>query len=527
MGSTPADAPHGGLGAGATRLGAGLRLTRANVALLFVLLALALLPFADLAVANAHPWAVLGPFLAGFLRPDFAAVSDLGRAVLLTLAFAVAGVALGGGAGFALALLGENRVVRTLATVLRSIHELFWALLLMQPFGPTALTGVLAIALPYAGIFAKVYGELLQEADRRPADVLPRGTGVVSAFLYARLPLALAPMKTYGLYRMECGLRSSAVIGFVGLPTLGFELDSFFRQGQYDAVAAILLTYYVLIGTIRWWMRAPLLPVYVVGAGVILISLGTVSVEWVNVVRFLTVDIVPAPLRGADLLAAGTWTEFGAWLRLVLLDQATPGLLATFIVAQMTLVLMGLVAMSGFSLLVPRVVGALGARAGHVVLVVLRSTPEYMLAYLALQVLGPSMLPAILALGLHNGAIIAHLLGREGERLTKSLRPDAPSGLNLYGYELVPRLYGPFLAYGFYRWEIIVRESAIVGILGVHTLGFFVDSAIAEIRLDRALVLIVVAVAATWLIDLTSRRIRARLALGAFGGVEAQRFPAR
>ncbi|WP_210210888.1 PhnE/PtxC family ABC transporter permease [Xanthobacter tagetidis] len=504
-----------------------LALTRGNVCLLFVGIAVVLVPFADLAVANANPWAALSKFAAGFLAPDFAAVSDLGRAVLLTLAFAVAGVALGGAAGFALALASRSRGVRGLATTLRSIHELFWALLLMQPFGPSALTGVLAIALPYAGIFAKVYGEMLEEADRRPADVLPKGTGAVSAFLYARLPLALAPMKVYGLYRVECGIRSSAVIGFVGLPTLGFELDSFFRQGEYGAVAAILLTYYLLIGTIRWWMRAKLLPLYFAAALAVLLSLGTVSPDWANVVRVFTVDIVPAPLRGADLFAPATWAALAAWLKIVLVDQAAPGLVATFVVTQLTLVVMGIVALGGFALLVRNVVGRIGARAGHVVLVVLRSTPEYMLAYLALQVLGPSMLPAVIALGLHNGAIIAHLLGREGERLSQTLRPDAPRGLDLYGYELVPRLFGPFLAYACYRWEIVMRESAIVGILGVATLGFFIDSAIAEIRLDRALVLIAVTVAATAAIDFVSRRIRAGLALGAFGGVAAQRFPAR
>ena len=47
---------------------------------------------------------------------------------------------------------------------------------------------------------------------------------------------------------------------------------------------------------------------------------------------------------------------------------------------------------------------------GHVVLVVLRSTPEYILAFILLQLWGPSMLPAIVALSLHNGAIIGHLV---------------------------------------------------------------------------------------------------------------------
>ncbi|RMJ20410.1 hypothetical protein PHISP_08720, partial [Aspergillus sp. HF37] len=94
------------------------------------------------------------------------------------------------------------------------------------------------------------------------------------------------------------------------------------------------------------------------------------------------------------------------------------------------------------------------------------------------------MLPAILALGLHNGAIIGHLLGRQATGLT--LRADAPRGLTLWGWEIVPRLFGPFVALCLYRWEIIIRESAIMGILGIATLGFYLDDAIGELRIDRA-----------------------------------------
>ena len=77
----------------------------------------------------------------------------------------------------------------------------------------------------------------------------------------------------------------------------------------------------------------------------------------------------------------------------------------------------------------------------------------------------------------------------------------------------MPRLYGNFLAYAFYRWEIILRESAIVGILGVRTLGYYVDSAIADIRIDRALVLIAFTVLATFAVDATGRGLRRRFQL--------------
>ena len=98
-------------------------------------------------------------------------------------------------------------------------------------------------------------------------------------------------------------------------------------------------------------------------------------------------------------------------------------------------------------------------------------------------------------------------MGRHAD--TIDYRADAPSGLNLYAYETVPRLYGQFLAYCLYRWEIIVRESAIFGILGVTTLGYYVDAAISELRFDVAVVLILATVALSALIDTVSRTFAA------------------
>ena len=46
------------------------------------------------------------------------------------------------------------------------------------------------------------------------------------------------------------------------------------------------------------------------------------------------------------------------------------------------------------------------------------------------------------------------------------------------------------MAYMLYRWEVILRESAIFGILGVRTLGYNVDAAISELRLDVAFFLL-------------------------------------
>ncbi|WP_410219534.1 PhnE/PtxC family ABC transporter permease [Paracoccus sp. (in: a-proteobacteria)] len=495
-------------------------LSRLGVVAAFVAVAALCLPVADLAVAGHDPWAALARMGRGFLAPDFSAVEQIFRAVALTVAFAVAGVALGGVAGLCMAPFYRRRSVRGFAIALRSVHELFWALMLLQVFGIGVGTGILAIALPYAGIFAKVLSEMLDEADPRPSAWLGPRADALTRFLWARAPLAKAQMVNYALYRLECGLRSSAVLGFVGLPTLGFQLDSFFRQGEYGAAGAVMAIYIVLIASLRLWMRPRLAVLWLAVAVAMLATVTTPPMGQGALWRFLSRDIIPSPLREGDpgQLLPWLWDLAGGAI--------LPGLAATLIVAQLALVLAGVVAFLGQALIVPRVTGRLGAALGHLVLVVLRSFPEYMLAYLFLQVWGPSMLPAVLALGLHNGAIIGHLLGRQAEGLT--LRPDAPTGLTLWGWEIVPRLFGPFVALCLYRWEIIIRESAIMGILGIATLGFFLDDAIGELRLDRAVIILAATGLVTAGIDALSRGIRGRLGAGTLRGAgpEPVRGPA-
>ena len=486
-----------------------------RLSLAFVALAILCLGLADLSITAHEPWHELLRLVQGLVQPDVSAVDALGVALLRTLAFAFVGVGLGAAVGFVLALAFRSRLVRSACAFVRAIHELFWALIFLQFFGLHPLTGVLAIALPYAGVFAKVYAEILEETDPLPERVLPAGSGRLSALAFTRLRDAWPHLVSYTSYRLECGLRSSAVLGFVGMPTLGFYLESAFAQGHYDTVGALLLLFYALIASLRLWVRPLLVPVYLVVAPFCLGS--GLPIVWSNVSRFFTEDIVPAPLRQGEGL-----NGLAGWLGDLLAHQALPGIWHTLVLTQIALVLTGLLALLLYPLVSrhffqrrPTAAGASRNRLphllGHGLLVVLRSTPEYLLAFILLQLWGPSMLPAVVALAIHNGGIIGYLVGRRSNEV--GLRPDAPRGLERYAFELTPRLYGPFLALLFYRWEIIMRETAILGILGITTLGFYVDSAIQEIRFDRAMLLILITALLNIGVDALARHLRARLRL--------------
>ncbi|MFO7786380.1 MAG: ABC transporter permease [Halospina sp.] len=481
-----------------------LRSRTGLITLLFIGVALACLPFSDMAVTTQNPWRELERFALGMVTPNFMALDSLFTAFLRTLAFAFTGVALGSVAGFFLATLFGSRLIRAFCAVIRSIHELFWALIFMQSFGIHPLAGVLAIAIPFAGIFGKVYAEIIEEADPLPARAIPRASSRIARYLFTQVPEAWPHLRTYTAYRLECGLRSSAVLGFIGLPTLGYYLESGFSQGHYSEVGALLILFYVLIATMRLWLRPRLVPFYLAAAP---FGLGDgMPIIWSNVTRFFTEDIVPRPLREGE-----GWEGMQPWLSELLIEEALPGIWNTLLLTQMALVVTGVLALLAFPLISTHFGGPVRRTSGHVLLVVARSTPEYILAYILLQLWGPSMLPAVVALALHNGGIIGHLIGRMSNEVT--LRKGASNGVNRYAWELLPRVYPPFLAFLFYRWEIIMRETAILGILGITTLGFYVEGAIQEIRFDQAMVLILITALLNLGVDALSRRIRAWLRL--------------
>lgn len=470
----------------------------AFVSLLFVLSALACLPFADLALAQSEPGTELLRMLQGILAPHWHDMPELFSALGSTLAFALLAVAVAALLGLGLAFLFHWRLIRMFAASTRAVHEIFWGLIFMQVYGLSATTGLLAILIPYTGVFTKVYAEIIQQQSRIPASTLSPQSPLLSRYLYTLLPQAWAQIQSYTRYRFECALRSSAILGFIGLPTLGFHLETAFKQGDYSEAAALLLIFYVLIASIKYWLKARLIPLYLIAAFFLLP--GSPAMGGSYLWQFISQDIWP------QAVLQGEWLNALHWYQKQFIQLALPGIGQTLLLTQLALVLTALITLLcypfGSRLLSSKKIRFVGAG----FLLVMRSTPEMMLAFILLLVFGPSGLPAVIALAVHNGGLIGYLVARYSDLL--SLSPDAPRGISRYLYNITPRIYPQFLALLFYRWEVILRESAIMGILGIGTLGFYIDSAFEDMRFDKAFFLIVITALLNVLVDMLSRRIR-------------------
>ncbi len=141
-----------------------------------------------------------------------------------------------------------RQAIRWLLIVLRSIPELVWALVFVRVVGLGPTAGVLAIMLTYAGMLGKVYGEILESGDTHAAENLLRnGSSRTQAFLFGLLPANAAELTSYTVYRWECAIRSSVVLGFVGAGGLGQQLDNSMKMFEGGEVVTMLAVFVLLV----------------------------------------------------------------------------------------------------------------------------------------------------------------------------------------------------------------------------------------------------------------------------------------
>jgi len=221
-------------------------------------------------IGSFWPLAHSGEFLAMVARDTWRTVAMATAGVTLALLLAIPLTLLSTRVLSVSALSGRmargpfwlRQAVRWLLIVLRSIPELVWALVFVRVVGLGPTAGVLAIALTYGGMLGKVYGEILESGEHHATEALLRnGSGRLQAFLFGLLPTNAAELTSYTVYRWECAIRSSVVLGFVGAGGLGQQLDNSMKMFNGGEVASMLLVFIALVALadrVSAWLRKTL-----------------------------------------------------------------------------------------------------------------------------------------------------------------------------------------------------------------------------------------------------------------------------
>jgi phosphonate transport system permease protein len=520
--------------------------------------------FAALVAPGAR--SALADFARGFFppahRPEFLAF--LARPLVETVAIAFLGLSLAVALAFPLAFLATSpralaspgRVPsrvrraawagsRALLNLMRSIPEVVWALVLVRAVGLGPGAGVLAIGIGYAGIIGKVFAEIFESTPRDAAGALTgAGATPLAAFTFATLPSALPTLVSYALYRFDCALRASAVLGLVGAGGIGVQLELSLRMLAYDEVATIVLALFALVASVDVASRvlrrrirdaAALLPSR---AGLrrevaVLIAFAAAVVAAAAVLDLPVRELLSAaPVRS---LAAFWASSFPPELGARFVRELGPAALETLGVSVLGT---AIAAVGGFVLAyaaswhahdgtgggpravrIARAAVAWGARG---VLNLCRTLPELLWALLLVLAVGLGPFAGALALGIHTAGVLGRLYAEALEEVS----PEPVAALEASGatsgaaslFAALPQAFPQLVAYTLYRWEVNIRASAVLGVVGAGGIGKLLHVSLALFQRHRTLTLVAVIVLMVTAVDLVSGAIRRRLAEGPRAG---------
>jgi phosphonate transport system permease protein len=310
-------------------------------------------------------------------------------------------------------------------------------------------------------MLGKVYAEILESGDTHATQTLLRnGSSRLQAFLYGLLPQNAAELTSYTVYRWECAIRSSVVLGFVGAGGLGQQLDNsmkMFHGGEVLTMLAVFVALVALADAVsaslrraptragpghRWNAGA------IAAAGALLlaaVSFATLGLQWAqffslealrSMGRFVA-EFFPPDLATAFLLKV--W--MGTWETLAMSALGT--LLA---------------ALAGLALALPasRLHEADAARGRG-----------------ATRLLGP--FAGTLALAAHTTGVLGRLFAEAIENAPSgpgdALRAQGVGNLRVFLYATLPQVLPQLMSYTLYRWENNIRAAAVLGVVGAGGLG--------------------------------------------------------
>ena len=149
----------------------------------------------------------------------------------------------------------------------------------------------------------------------------------------------------------------------------------------------------------------------------------------------------------------------------------------------------------------------------RLVLLGARAIPAPILALVILYGMFPGIWPGALALAIHNFGILGRLMAEVNENLPdgplRALRTLGASGSGVVAYGILPANLPRFLAYSLYRWEVCLRETVIVGLVGAGGLGRLITEQLSSFDYSGLAATLTVFIFLTLVIDSLSGWLRA------------------
>jgi phosphonate transport system permease protein len=146
------------------------------------------------------------------------------------------------------------------------------------------------------------------------------------------------------------------------------------------------------------------------------------------------------------------------------------------------------------------------------IIVASRSINSLIWALLLVAILGPGLLAGIIAIGLRSIGFIGKLLYEAIEetdiRQIEAITATGASGPQVLTYGIVPQILPAFWGITVFRWDINIRESAILGLVGAGGIGLKLQSSLNVLAWPQVTMILLVILATVVLSEWVSAKVR-------------------
>lgn len=155
-------------------------------------------------------------------------------------------------------------------------------------------------------------------------------------------------------------------------------------------------------------------------------------------------------------------------------------------------------------------------QASRSLLSLLRAVPEIVFALIFITAVGLGPFPGVLALLFHNVGVMGKLWSEAIEEVdlgpVEALRVAGAKRTQVVAHAVVPAVGPQFVGLLLYRFDVNVRASLVLGLVGAGGIGFLINQSIQLFRFDEMLTHILVVLALIVVVDNVSASVRRRIA---------------
>ena len=135
-----------------------------------------------------------------------------------------------------------------------------------------------------------------------------------------------------------------------------------------------------------------------------------------------------------------------------------------------------------------------------------------MWALLLVSIIGPGIFAGTLAIAIRSIGFVAKLLYEAIEEIdttqVEAIQATGASKLQVIAYGIVPQIMPAFAGLSVFRWDINIRESTILGLVGAGGIGLYLQSSLNILAWPQVTVILIMILIAVLISEWVSSKVR-------------------